>query len=175
MNKLDLLIEERDDYLKSITCLQESIKHLNIMRDIDLYQNLEIQKKSMSKHLEMIEQEIEKTKESFNAIIVTQNESGVILTAKNKENKDVFLRIAFLPERKKAKNLNEAFLFDWVDKIEDDCFIIYSNYSVTKEQFKTIYSYHKKNNKIENDILPKTLNLREVEREIKNNYIFKEK
>lgn len=174
MNQLDILMEEREDLTKASECLQESIKYLNPMRDLEFYQKIEGQKKLMEKQVEYLDLEIEKTKESFNAIVVTQKDTGSILVAKNKDGKDVFLRIAFLAERKGSINMAEAFYFDWVDKIEDDCFITYSDYSVTEDEFKSVYVFHKKNGSLEDKIEPKTLKLRVVEREIKHNYLFKE-
>lgn len=174
MNQLDMLQEERDDLVKAGECLQESLKYLNMMRDQDFYNQIEGQKKLIEKQVAYLDDEIEKTKESFNAIVVTQKDEGSILVAKSNSGKDVFLRIGFLPERKKTTNIMDAFIFDWVDKIEDDCFITYTDYSITPEEFKQVYVYHKKNNGLEDNITPKTLKMREVEREIKHNYLFKE-
>lgn len=174
MNKLEMLLEERDDLIKASECLQESLKYLNPMRDLDFYQVVEGQKKLITKQISYLETEIEKTKESFNAVVVSYEESGAILAAKNLEGKDVFLRIGYLPERA-ASNKANAFVLDWVDKIEDDCFIVYKEYSITQEEFKEIYKFHKKHRELEKSIRPRTLELRETELEIKRNYSFKRK
>lgn len=174
MNKLDMLIEEKNDLVKAELCIQEAIKYLNPMRDLDFYKVIDGQRRLLEKQIETLDVEIEKTKESFNALVVTQKDDGSILIAKTKEGKDVFLRIAFLSERVKKGNFNNAFVFDWVDKIEDECFITYESYGVTIDDFKTVYKYHKKHNDLEGQIEKNSLRLREVEREVKHNYLFKE-
>ena len=174
MNQLDLLTEEREDLIKASGCLEESIKYLNIMRDSGFYQKIETQINTMQKQIIFLDEEIEKTKASFNAIVVTQKDIGVILVAKNKDDKDVFLRIAFIAERAKSKNKADAFFFDWVYKIEDACFITYKDYSITAKQFSEIYTFHKKNKSIELEIKKGSPKLRNVEREVKHNYLFKE-
>ncbi len=178
MNKLDLLSEEKEDLEKAELCLQEALKILSPIRDSEYYTAISLQKKLMSKQLISINEDIKKTKESFDGLGVTETKLGNILSAKNKDGKDVFLRVGFLQNRVKGSNFNDAFIFDWVDKIEEGCFMIFEDYSTSKAEFnadvfRTVYTYYKKNKNLEESIKPKSHKLREVEKEINHNYLFK--
>lgn len=176
MNKLDLLVAEKEDLIRFKSCIDSGLKYLNVMRDSDYHTQVFEMSKSIEKRIKYLDKDIEETKKCFDGIIETEISKGHILVAKRKsDGKDLFLRYIFIPERVQNDNWNNAFIFDWVEKLEEGCFMTFDKISTgkhtfSKELFRKVYSYHKKNLNLENGV--KDLKLREVDKEVKHNYIF---
>ena len=176
MNKLDLLTEEKIAISQSKSCLEEGMKYLNLMRDSGYYKRISEIKNDMTTRLNFLEKEIETTKRTFNGIVETETFSGVTIVAKRKsDGKDMFLRYVFMEERVENNNWKNAFVFDWVENLECNCFINYEEIkangtNLTKENLQKAYSYHKKNYNLEKDV--EKINLKTVSKENQTNYIF---
>ncbi len=176
MNKLELLTEERADIEKAHVCVTEAISRLNFIRDKLFYAPLEKEAERLQKHMDYLDEEIEKTKKSISGLVVSSNQPGHILVAKNLDAQDVFLRIRFLQESVKGDDWNDAMLLDWVSDFDKSCFIQFESFTsgnkvFDKDKFKEVYKFHKKKG-LESTVDPGTIKLKSVEREVKQSYRF---
>lgn len=176
MNKLELLTDERADIEKAHLCVTEAVSRLNFIRDKLFYAPLEKEAERLQKHMDYLDEEIEKTKKSISGLVVSSSKHGNMLVAKNKEGEDVFLRIRFIQESVKGDDWNDAILLDWVTEFEKNCFFQFESFTsgnkvFDKDKFKEVYKFHKQKG-LEDTVQYDSIKLKGVEREVKQNYRF---
>lgn len=180
MNSLELLQEEKSDVEASHALILESINRLNLARDYDLIKSLEKSKKQFENHLTVLEEQIEKTKQSIDGLVESKTALGYIITAKRDNGKDVFLRLRFFEQSfKNSGDWNDSIHLDWTEKIEESCFINYEKFSsmdksFTEEVFRDVYKHCKKSKGLENGIKQNSIKKKTTEKEDKVSYIFKD-
>lgn len=179
MNKLELLIEERTDLQESLACVSEGLKRLNLLRDADFHSSLETTVEQFKNRIQYLDEQIEKTKQSIGGLTETSSKKGHILTAKNNEGKDMFLRLRFFREGLRGDDWTDAILLEWVDQFNDECFMQFEEYQVgnkifSEEKFKEVFKHYQKNKKISANIQKNTMNFKQTEKETTQSYIFLE-
>lgn len=180
MNSLDLLEEEKSDIEASHASIVEAIARLNLGRDYDFMKSLEKTKKQFESHLSHLEKQIEKAKMSIDGLVVSNECNGYVISGKNEEGKDIFLRIRFFRDDfLQTGDWNDAMMLDWTERFDSSCFIQYEKFTVgnktfDEDKFREVYKHYKQKKGLEEGVTPKSIKKRLTIKEDKSSYIFKD-
>lgn len=180
MNSLDFLEEEKHDIEASHASVVEAIARLNLGRDYDFIKALEKTKKQFESHLAHLESQIEKAKLSIDGLVVSNESDGYVISAKNLEGKDIFLRIRFFREDfLQTGDWNDSMFLDWTERFDASCFIQYEKFTVgnktfDEDKFRQVYKHNKQKKGLEENVTPKSIKKRMTIKEDKSSYIFKD-